>query len=213
MNSFNKLKLAIGAILILGFFGYRSYIKRNPVERNVEQTEDITDKFEAMTLDIKSLYSGNSLKNGDSPFDKLKGKGKYSNTTNSLLVKNRGSSDLVIFLTERYTEKVIRNEYINSHSEFDMTKIPNVECYVKYYYGRDWNPTRKTKGIVTGGFDNGEEFVISDSPDDIFRFRQYTEGDYIYSSNFTLTLETLETLEPYNNKVDERDIPAEIFFN
>ena len=103
MESFNKVKFAIGAILILGFFGYRSYIKRNPIERNVEQTEDITDKFEAMTLDIKSEYSGNSLKNGDSPFDNLNGKGKYFNTNNSLLIKNQGSSDLVIFLVEKYT--------------------------------------------------------------------------------------------------------------
>jgi hypothetical protein len=93
-------------------------------------------------------------------------------------------------LIEKAGDKLIRNEYVQAKSEYEMTKILNSICYTKYYYGQDWNPNRKTKGIKTGGFDNDEQFVISDKLGDILMFQVKNDGQYTYSSNFEITLET-----------------------
>lgn len=192
-----KISLILMGILAIGFFAYRSYLKRNPTNKNLEEERDFVDQVEniatAGPLEPESEYEGNNLKDGDSPFDVLYGKGAYSKADNSLVIKNEGNTDVVVFLVSVDEDKVLRNEYINGNSSFEMTNIPNSTCYVKYYYGRNWNPTRKTKNVLTGGFDNGEQHVISDNPSDILTFKEEIRGDYVYSSQFEVTLETIIT--------------------
>jgi hypothetical protein len=105
--------------------------------------------------------------------------------------------------------KIIRNEYVKGHSEYKMTKVPNSLCSTKYYYGKDWNPTRKIKDNVVGGFDNDEQFVISDKPDDLLKFEVKEDGQYIYYSTFTVTLET-QIIE--GNAMQERNLKPSEFF-
>lgn len=209
----NYTPLILVGILAIAFFAYRSYLNRNPVEKNVDEEVETIDQIEEIIssgpLSPKSEYLDNSLENGTSPFDKLYGKGKYSKTKHSLLVNNQGNSDVIIFLIDLKTEKVIRNEYIQAGTSFEFTKVPESKCYVKYYYGKDWNPTRLTKNIITGGFDNNEQFVVSDNPSDIFEFITEEKGDYIYYSNYTLTL---ETIVEYGNTMSEEKVSPNEFF-
>lgn len=205
--------LTILTVLIFVFFAYRSYLKRNPYYRNVEEQKDVVDMIEEVMvsgpLSEVSRYKGNRLKNGTSPFDELYGKGIYSDTKNSLLVVNQGSSDLVIFLVLDGSDKIIRNEYINAHSSFDMTQIPNSTCYIKYYYGHDWNPTRKTREIITGGFESDEQYVVSDNPNDILSFDKKIQGDYFYYSSYELTLETTKV---EGSTMSQENVNASDFF-
>lgn len=213
MKENRKLLLILTAILAILFFAYRSYLKRNPSEINLEQDKDYIDKFEDVAisgpLEKKSEYEGNSLDNGSSPFNPIYGKGLYRNTQHSLKIRNQGNIDVIIFLVSLKDNKVIRNEYVKAHSVFDLTKIPNSVCYVKFYYGKNWNPIRKTKNIVTGGFDNEEQHIISSNEEDIFEFKEDIRGDYIYSSNYQLTL---ETIIQEGNVISEKRVEPSDFF-
>jgi len=185
-------------------------LKRNPIEKDVDYDQDIIDKVETVVAEKpESKYLGNQLEDGDSPFDILYGKGLYADTENSLKIINSGSTDVVVMLIRTSDNKIIRNEYVKGHSEYKMTKVPNSLCSTKYYYGKDWNPTRKIKDNVVGGFDNDEQFVISDKPDDLLKFEVKEDGQYIYYSTFTVTLET-QIIE--GNAMQERNLKPSEFF-
>jgi len=200
-------------LVALSFFAYRSYLKRNPENRSLETEKDLISQVEDIAvsgpLEKHSEYEGNRLTDGASPFDNVYGRGRYADTQHSLRVNNRGNRDVVVFLVSENNEQIIRNEYVRAYSSFDMTQIPNARCYVKYYYGKDWNPTRMTKNIVTGGFDNDEQHIVSKDWNDIFEFRDEVRGDYIYSSNYELTL---ETIVQSGNSMSEERISAKEFF-
>jgi hypothetical protein len=210
MKQQNKIIIWLGLIVAIGIFAYSSYLKRNPIEKDVDYDKDLIDKVEVIVAEEpESEYLGNKLENGVSPYDELYGKGVYADTENSLTIINQGSDDVIVMLLEKAGDKMIRNEYVQAKSEYTMTKVPNSICYTKYYYGRDWNPTRKTKGIVTGGYDNNEQFVISDKPGDMLIFQVKEEGQYIYSSVFEITLET-QMIE--GKAMQERKLKSSEFF-
>lgn len=214
MKKEHKNRLILLVILALLFFAYRSYLKRNPAEKDVSEDKEIIDKVEDIVthspLEPKSEYEGNSLANGDSPFAPIYGNGVYRDTDHSLLIKNQGSTDVVVFLVSLDNNRILRNEYVRAKSTFNMTKIPNSTCYVKYYYGENWNPTRKTKNIVTGGFDNNEQFIVSDNLNDIFTFEVEVRGNYIYSNQYEITLETIIS---EGNAMSRENISASDFFD
>jgi len=213
MKDNKRVLIILIAILAIVFLTYRSYLKRNPIERGLEKNKDLIDKVEEIALsgplEKKSEFKGNSLENGSSPFDNLYGKGIYQNTQHSLTIKNQSSSDVVILLVSVDDNMVIRNEYIQANSTYNLTKLPNSTCYVKYYYGQDWNPTRKTKNVTTGGFDNNEQHIISDNPGDIIEFKEEINGEFIYYSTFELILETI--IETGNTMSEENISPSEFF--
>ena len=210
MKKQSKTILWLGLIAAIGIFAYSSYLKRNTIEKDVDYDEDIIDKVETVVVEKpESKYLGNQMENGNSPFDILYGKGLYADTKNSLKIINSGSTDVVVMLIRTSDDQIIRNEYIQGHSEYEMTKVPNSLCSTKYYYGKDWNPTRKIKGNVVGGFDNDEQFVISEKPDDLLEFIVKEDGQYIYHSTFTVTLET-QIIE--GNAMQERNLKPSEFF-
>ena len=84
-----------------------------------------------------------------------------------------------------------------------------MSCYVKYYYGEDWNPTRVTKETITGGFDTNEQHIISDKPDDILEFKEEADDNYVYYSTYELILET--TIETGNTMSEKNLLPSEFF--
>lgn len=208
----HRIKAIFWLVLIaaIGIFAYRSYLKRNPIEKDVDYDTDMVDEVETIVAEEpESKYLGNQLQNGDSPFDILYGKGLYADTENSLKIINSGSDDVIIMLIRTSDNRFIRNEYIQAHSEYEMTKVPNSLCSTKYYYGKDWNPARRIKDTVVGGFDNHEQFVISEKLDDLLEFEVKEEGQYIYYSTFKVTLET-RIIE--GNAMQERNLKASEFF-
>ena len=210
MKENKRTIILLGIIAFIALFSYKSYIKRNPIEKDIDQKKDFIEQVETIVAEKpKSKYNGNHLENGTSTFDVIYGKGIYSKTSNFLKVINNSSNDVVVILVRVKDEKVIRNEYIQPKSEFLMSKIPNSTCYTKFYYGNDWNPTRQAKGKLTGGFDNGEQFVISNEADDYLIFKQYTEGQYIHSSEYSIILETLVS---EGNTLQEKNISPNEFF-
>lgn len=190
MKESNKTVIWLVLIAIIGLLAYSSYIKRNPVIKNVDEKKDIVDEVEAIILETKTEYSRNQLENGISPYDIIYGKGLYVDSENSLKIINESFNDVIVMLIRIGDEKTIRNEYIRSKSEYLLTNIPDGICSIKYYYGKDWNPTRKIKNFEVGGFDNDEQFMLSDQEKDLLDFKKVIEDQYIYYSSYTITLET-----------------------
>ena len=89
----------LAIIAFIAIMAYRSYLKRNPVEKDVDQDTEMVDHVESMVLEEpESEFKGNQLHNGASPFDKVYGDGQFSDNSNTLLVKNQSDSDVIVFL-------------------------------------------------------------------------------------------------------------------
>jgi hypothetical protein len=186
---------------------YRSYLKRNPVERSLEQEVEFVDNVEKLVLEQDLKYKGNQLQNGSSPFDLVYGEGKYSDTDNTLRIKNQSGSDVVVFLKRIDNGEIIRNHYVRAGTSHTFTKIPNVTCFTKFYYGEDWNPARKVRNVIVGGFDTNEQFV--DTEQDLMEFKEYEDDKYFYSSQYEITLETI-IIE--GEAMHEKKVAASEFF-
>lgn len=192
MNNTSKNFIWLGLLVFIALMAYQSYLKRNPVVRDVDEEKEFVDSFEETVLEKpESEFKGNQLENGASPFDIIYGKGLSSSTDNTLTIKNQGSNDVVVFLKRFEDDKIIRNHYVRANSEYTFLNVPNSTCYAKFYYGNDWNPNLKTKNEITGGFESNVQFVDTDR--DIMKFEVTEDGRYIYSSQFEITLETIET--------------------
>lgn len=208
MKSTSKNFIWFGIIAFIAIVAYQSYLKRNPIIKDVDEKPDFVDTVENIVVEeAESEYLGNQLNNGESPFSSIYGENLTANNDNTLTIKNQSSSDVVVLLKRIKDQKIIRNHYVQASSTFTMRNIPNTICYTKYYYGNDWNPNLKIKGVIVGGFDNNEEFV--DTNEDIMKFEVYEEGNYIYSSQFQVTLETIIT---EGQTMKEKKVSASEFF-
>lgn len=206
----NLVVILLVIIVVISYLAYLSYLKRNPLPRNLDKDKDIIDKVESGVLNTpaNNEYEGNKLDNGSSPFYCIYG-GLYDDTNNTLRIINNSQNDVVVFLVELKNHEVLRNHYIQSNTSFTFKKIPNSTCYIKFYYGNDWNPNRLLNGVKTGGFEKNEQFIISNNEDDILTFNEYFEGNYTYYSEYTITLETSQI---EGNILAEKRIKASEFF-
>lgn len=209
MKLFNKPQFWIATVAIILFLLYKSYLKRNPYEKDLDYQEDLVDEVEDIIEKPVSAFLGNQLENGASPYDVIYQKGIYHNTKNSLTINNTSNLDVVVLLVENNFQKIYRNEYIRAGETFIMSRVPNSTFYTKYYYGKNWNPERVLKGQVVGGFDDNEFFSVSDEISDLITFQQYVEGDYEYYSQFEITLETYEV---EGRAMSEEELNANEFF-
>lgn len=149
-------------------------------------------------------YKGNQLKNGASPLNACFGKGIYHETSSWLLVKNGNSTDVIACLVDAYSGRTIRNEYIQAGESFKMTKLPNGTYYLKVFYGKDWNPTKKNACGTNGAFEKDRRFSVSDNSAD-YLLVEDNGASYTYGE---VTLYTVA-----NGNMDSRGISEDQFFN
>ena len=92
--------------------------------------------------------------NGFSPYDDLFGKGMYNNSTdNSIKVTAPKNADIVIFIKDVYSSKIIRNEYVRAESVFSLTGVPFGTYKFIYIYGNNWSIEAPFKdGKAAGNF-------------------------------------------------------------
>jgi len=128
-----------------------------------------------------SLFAGNQLINGESPYNSFFGNGIYNkNHLNKILFKNGYDSDAIVCLVDYYSEKTIRNEYIRAGTNFEMTNIPNGKYYIKTISGKDWNPHKKVmNNQATGCFDTKLSFSQSKNINDLIPMN---DNGYQYST-------------------------------
>ncbi|GGG23190.1 hypothetical protein GCM10011532_02890 [Christiangramia forsetii] len=187
---------------------YQSYLKRNPVEKSVDQEEKFVDQVETIIQEEpESEFLGNQLNNGESPYNSIYGEPEIEVNDNTLTIKNQSMTDVVVMLMRVRDNRIVRNHYIKGKSQYVIKNIPDATYYSKFYHGNNWNPTRVIKSRPAGGFDNDETFI--DSDEDIMKFEVYEDGNYVYSSQFEITLET-QIVE--GKAMREKEIAASDFF-
>ncbi|MFD2719959.1 hypothetical protein ACFST9_14620 [Hymenobacter monticola] len=127
-----------------------------------------------------SPYAGNQLSNGKSPLDNCFGKGRYSGSAWINFSNSNNSTDAIVCLARASDNKVIRNEYIRSGTDFKMSRIPAGTYYLKVFSGKDWNPTRKSACGTKGYFDSDQSFSESKDEGNLIKVmsnsRGYTTG-------------------------------------
>ena len=127
-----------------------------------------------------SKYAGNQLRNGASPLDNCFGKGKYAGPCWVEFKNDNNDTDAIVCLARANTGKVIRNEYVQAGTSFRMGRIPAGTYYLKVFYGRDWNPSRRSACGTKGYFDSDQHFSESRSYSDLLQIssnsRRYTTG-------------------------------------
>lgn len=127
-----------------------------------------------------SKYSGNQLHNGASPLDNYFGRSRYAGPAWVNFKNNNNDTDAIVCLARTRDNKVIRNEYIRARTTFRMSHIPAGSYYMKVFYGRDWNPMRRSACGTKGYFDTDQRFSESRAEGDLVNIRvsgySYTTG-------------------------------------
>ena len=124
--------------------------------------------------------------NGFSPYNNLYGRGIYNNSTdNTIIVTAPVRADIVIFIKDIYSKRVIRNEYVRAGSVFSLTGVPFGTYKFIYIYGNNWS--------IDAPFKNGEAFgnFLSDKgvgKSDKFFDVEFEDG---YYGTYSLTLQLM----------------------
>ena len=149
-----------------------------------------------------SNYSIRQLSNGDSPYDKLFGSGRYAETQNSVLVKASSNSDVVFILIDVNSGRKIRNEYIKRGTTFNLTKIPYGTYDYMYYSGLNWSDDYSISNSIKGGFTKNSSFTKNSYSSDRIEFERGYYGSY------EITL-----YEVANGNLETKSTSASEFFN
>lgn len=127
-----------------------------------------------------SKYAGNQLRNGSSPLDNCFGRSRYAGPAWVNFKNDNNDTDAIVCLARTRDNKVIRNEYIRAGTSFRMSRIPAGSYYLKVFYGRDWNPKRRSACGTKGYFDTNQRFSESRAAGDLINIevssRSYTTG-------------------------------------
>jgi len=192
------------AWIVVSFFiivGIYMYIIVSKGMQSQVSSVDMPREFKA---ESKSLYEGNQLQNGASPYNNFFGKGIYDKNSHCrLMIKNKPDYDAIACLTDINSGRTIRNEYIKAGSSFLMTKIPTGEYYIKAFSGKNWNPTKELlSGKIKGGFDAAMSFSKFDRT---VKMEQYSSYDGIEYTSAEITLYTVIAGNVTNEQISADD--------
>jgi len=160
-----------------------------PRTKNIKKIENTNNReFNKIANEVEeSLYIGNQLQNGSSPFDDCFGKGIYSGNA-ILKIKNGASSDAIVCLYSISKSKTIRNEYVQKNTSFTMDNISQGSYKIKVFYGNNWNPELENPCGTIGFFESDVNFSEFDGT-------EYFEDSY---EGYTIASITLYTVEGGN---------------
>lgn len=164
------------------------FLNKKNYTNSTEQTvkKNIINKENRMTLPIKdeNIKSNSHVisikENGYSPYDEYFGKGLYSNDTeNTIRVTTPKNVDIIFILKNIKNNRVIRNEYINANSTFELTKIPYGTYNFSYFSGNSWSDDLLlNNGEIIGGFTENKNFSKSENQKDNLEFKTGYYGTY-----------------------------------
>ncbi len=120
---------------------------------------DTTAKVEPLKeyFEEKSKYEGNRLNTNEQPFSVCFGKGKFdASTRNQITVLNKADRDVIVCVFGK--EAIIRHAYIRSGDRITLDQLPGGELSLRYYSGKDWNPTKPNGCNNWGGFDTDSRY-------------------------------------------------------
>ncbi len=86
MKNTSKSFIWFGIIAFIAIVAYQSYLKRNPLTKDVDEKLDFVDALENIVVEEpESEYLGHQLTNGESPFSSIYGENLTANNDKSKL--------------------------------------------------------------------------------------------------------------------------------
>ena len=189
MNELIKYLKPFGFFLIIIIF-IISFLDQNDSNTSLSK-DNVSSPVEVESVvtapsTIKKKLPSLRPKNGFSPYNNLYGRGIYNNSTdNTIIVTAPVRADIVIFIKDIYSKRVIRNEYVRAGSVFSLTGVPFGTYKFIYIYGNNWS--------IDAPFKNGEAFgnFLSDKgvgKSDKFFDVEFEDG---YYGTYSLTLQLM----------------------
>lgn len=155
-----------------------AHAQKEKIEKVGKQSTNRPPLPRSDKAEVASGYPIRLLSNGDSPYDRYFGSGRYSDTQNSVLVKASSNSDVVFILIDVYSGRKIRNEFIRRGTTFNLTKIPYGTYDYMYYSGSDWSDDFPVNQTIKGGFTRNTSFTKNSYSTDRIEFEQGYYGSY-----------------------------------
>ena len=198
----NLKSIGLAIVLLLAIVSKQTKKVKEENTKSIRAPRPTTQKdYTKANTERSESYSENQLPNGTSPYDQYFGRGLYSETENSLIVKASSQSDVVFILVDIYTGRRIRNEYIRKGTTFEFQKIPYGVYDYLYYSGNDWNPNL-VNGSFRGGFNKNARFTKNSKSADRLEFERGYYGSY------EITLYQVS-----NGNLETKNTTATEFFN
>ncbi|TVR77844.1 MAG: hypothetical protein EA412_09925 [Chitinophagaceae bacterium] len=134
-----------------------------------------TPGFESATHSFRNIEESphpewdemNRLNTGDYPFEEYYGRGMFDyNNEHGIRFLTGNRQDAVVILVDHNTKEIVRNEYIQAGSVYEMSHIPDGSYYLKVILGRDWSEEEIVYDEnIKGGFKEASVYKIFDHPD------------------------------------------------
>jgi hypothetical protein len=166
---FSEYSWVLVLLFLAGLIYYGSSIE--PDSSSPRESRAIIVDKEPETKKKFSIWTGNHLNTGDSPYNDFFGEGVYDKSVqNKITIHNGQKADVIVCLTQNAPPyRTIRNEYIRAGESFVMTSVPNGVYYLKSFFGNGWNPTTLYLGKIKGFFEANTGFSKSDNASDLLR--------------------------------------------
>lgn len=132
---------ALSAIVIIAIIGivisaWRIIVSQNQPSYRPPVTTMSKEDFSSRTLETVRLLS--PFNTGDSPLDPCYGKHIHKGKS-TLLFSNASELDIIVCLYNTKLDRTIRNVYISSNTEFQISALESGIYHIEIYMGKDWN--------------------------------------------------------------------------
>ena len=160
---------------------YENFLKEYPDGPHSEKVKELISDYK-----LAHKYDGNYLSTGSQPYANVYGRNQGGNGC-SIKVKASSNSDVVVIVKRNNSNgRVAGHAYIRQGGSYTINLNPGV-YQVFFYYGRDWNPTKKLSNGLTGGFMHGEQY----GKDDPLTLSVHYYSDYISYDQMEYSLQSV----------------------
>jgi hypothetical protein len=153
--------------------------------KNTRQTASIVPILGKDPTDAEPTRGTKRLYNGASPYTEKYGEGRFdAGSYNTLSIKNMQNLDAIVLLVDASNDDVLRNEFVEAGTTYEIKKIPNGNYYIKVILGKDFNPNKTILGgSLQGGFEQGLKLKKFEGENAIIRMQQsFENGKLDYTS-------------------------------
>ncbi|CAN5459815.1 hypothetical protein BH10BAC1_BH10BAC1_11400 [soil metagenome] len=178
-----QVLVSVGIALVLLYF-IISYSTEKTIPPTAESQS--TENVEKVTIPEPTIG------NFESPYTAFFGEELSDfESKNSINILNSDASEVVVCLIENTApNRVIRNQYMATGTEFKMNTIPDGEYFLRVYYGSDWNPKRAfLNNSIKGGFNIEKGFVSLNSGKDALKMKREKKGTGFSYSTYEIKLD------------------------
>ena len=151
---------------------------------------------------MESVYKGNRLNNGDSPYSAYFGPGVFDRELDNYIeVSNGTDEDAVVIFRNVWSNTIVRNVYVRAGTNYRVANLPESVLEMKCMYGNDWNPNLQN-GSIAGGFERNVSFSAASNAKDYFDMRTIETADGYSIPYYQVTLHKVRNGNMHTKSID-----------